>query len=95
MTHAEVEAVVSKVKYRSWRFRVDDSGDIVIAAPATCAYSRKRKRLTVYGHVTSPEELADEAKLLVEIREAISCILHHEMSEWFKYKGKRIFDAGH
>lgn len=92
MTRVEIEKIVSRVKFRSWRFHVDDSGDIVVRARVRNAYGKRPQTLIVNGYVIHPEQYADEESLLVEIYDAISSILHHEASEFFMYKGKRPFD---
>lgn len=92
MTRAEIAKIVSRVKYRSWKFTIDDSGDIQVRARVQNAYSQKPRTAVVNGYVVSPQQYADETSLLVEIYDAISGILHHEAQEWFKYKGRRIFD---
>jgi len=97
MTRDAVANILKDVRYRSWKFSMDQNGDTRIRALVTCAYTkRKRKRLIVYGYVRATQyPYWVRWQYLHAVREAISGILHHEMSEFFTYKGRRVFDAGH
>ncbi len=93
MTTAAVRAVLSRVRYRpGWAFRLDRSGDVVVTAQVQDAYSRSRRQVSVRAYVVDPQRYRTEQHLLEQVRDAISSILHHEIGEWFKYRGKRWFD---
>lgn len=89
----DIKKVLKGIQFRpGWRFRLDQSGDIVVTARVANAYRRGPSRVTVYGYVTNPAQYQTEQHLLEQVYEAISSILHHEASEWFRYQGKRWFD---
>ena len=93
MTTAQVQRILKRITLgRAWRFRLDDSGDIVISVVSRNAYRRGPRYVKVYAWIQRPQRCRTERGLLRRVYEAISSILHHEIGEWLRYKGKRPFD---
>ena len=91
--NASVRAILDGVRFKpGWNFKIDDSGDIEVSVRVTNSYKKGPRRVTVRGYVVDPRQYKTEQHLLEQIYEAISSVLHHEASEWFRYRGHRWFD---
>ena len=93
MTRKEIEAILSRIRFRpGWTFRLDDAGDIVATAKVRNARRRHPSTVRVRGYAVNAVRCETEAAVLAHAYDAASSILHHEASEWFRYRGRRPFN---
>lgn len=96
MKRSEVEAITARVRYKNWEIRVDQSGDIEIAANVKDAYPpyrRLRGANRPHSYVVDPQTARTESALTGRIFDACQRLEFHEATEAFLYKGKRIYDT--
>lgn len=95
MTRRRLASIVKAIRYKpGWTVRLDE--DIEVTANVPDAYRPRRKPIEqprAYVVVT-PGRLArwNERVVTSLIFDAIQRLEFHEVAEWFKYRGKRIYD---
>lgn len=92
MTDKEAKKVLRSIKYRpGWRFILDDAGDVEIRLSTLDAYKRNSYTM-VSSWVVDASQIRSLKQLVERVADGIQRLENHEFGEWFKYKGKRIYD---
>lgn len=95
MRRAQVAEIVKRIRYKpGWKIRVDDTGEIEIVAHVKDAYHPGRWPVNQpHAYVVNPQTARTESALCGRIFDACQRLEFHEVTEWFMYKGKRIYDT--
>lgn len=97
MRHARVMEIVSHIRYKPrWQFFVEPSGDIEIVAHVPDAYHPGLMPVDPpHAYVIDTDKIKGRSAtdvLVGKIFDACRRLEFHEASEWFMYRGRRVFD---
>lgn len=95
MTKHAVKKLLKNITYKpEFKLRLDESDDIEISLTSRNADGRGEN--TAYAYVVRERYLqTSRSNVVLRVADAIWRLENHEYAEWFKYKGKRLYDPNH
>lgn len=99
MKYREAEKIVAAISYKEgWRLKLSRNRwpsqqmTLEISFESVCSNDGKPCEPTGRYIHELPRKNTTEVDIIVWVRDKILESERHEMTEWFKYRGKRIFD---